>query len=111
MIDLNHSQPMRKIPMLTKKVRAMKTSEMVEAKEMALQSFIKRNFKHFNAAVLRDAADAYVEHLAKGGKMFLAMAADVRVEKDEVGRARWNEGRASQREREREREKREIRER
>ena len=39
-----------------------------------VRDFIERNFRHFNAAVLKDAAAAYREHLAKGGKMFLAMA-------------------------------------
>ena len=40
----------------------------------AIKNFIKENFKHFNAAVLAEAAEAWVEHLKKGGKMFLAMA-------------------------------------
>lgn len=39
-----------------------------------LRDFVKNNFKHFNAAALHDAAEAWVEHLGKGGKMFLAMA-------------------------------------
>ena len=39
-----------------------------------LREFIKTNFKHFNAAVLHDAAEGWVEHLKKNGKMFLAMA-------------------------------------
>ncbi len=52
----------------------MKISGVVETKDMTIQNFIKKNFRHFNAAVLRDAADAYGAHLAKGGKMFLAMA-------------------------------------
>jgi deoxyhypusine synthase len=40
----------------------------------SVRKFITRNFKHFNAAVLQDAAEAYVRHLRKGGTMFLAMA-------------------------------------
>jgi len=40
----------------------------------AVKDFIFHNFRHFNAAVVKDAAEAYVEHLKKGGKMFLAMA-------------------------------------
>ena len=36
-------------------------------------SFIKRNFRHFNAAALVDAADAYRELLAVGGKMFVTL--------------------------------------
>ena len=41
---------------------------------MSVQEFIKRHFRHFNAAVVVDAAEAYQAHLAAGGKMFLAMA-------------------------------------
>ena len=39
-----------------------------------IKEFIKDNFKHFNAGALRDASEGWVEHLKKGGKMFLAMA-------------------------------------
>src|SRR6202142_3061302 len=41
---------------------------------MSVKEFIKRNFRHFNAAVVVDAAEAYNKYLAEGGKMFLAMA-------------------------------------
>ena len=40
----------------------------------AVGEFIKRNFKHFNAAVVVDASKAYIELLDSGGKMFLVMA-------------------------------------
>jgi len=40
----------------------------------AVGNFIKRNFKHFNAAVVVDASKAYIELLDSGGKMFLVMA-------------------------------------
>ena len=36
--------------------------------------FIQDNFKHFNAATLREASDAYIDLLDRGGKMFPAMA-------------------------------------
>jgi deoxyhypusine synthase len=36
--------------------------------------FIKHHFRHFNAAVIVDAAEAYRRHLEQGGKMLLAMA-------------------------------------
>lgn len=39
----------------------------------AIKSFIKKNYRHFNAAVVIDAAQAYIDHLEKGGKMFLTM--------------------------------------
>ena len=40
----------------------------------AVKEFIKHHYRHFNAAVIVDAAEAYNAHLNKGGKMFLAMA-------------------------------------
>ena len=36
--------------------------------------FIERNFRHFNAATLHEAAESYKDLLGRGGKMFLAMA-------------------------------------
>jgi deoxyhypusine synthase len=39
-----------------------------------VKDFISRHYRHFNAAVVIDAAQAYVDHLAKGGKMFLTLA-------------------------------------
>jgi deoxyhypusine synthase len=39
-----------------------------------ISSFVKRHYRHFNAATLVEAAEAYGEHLARGGKMFLTLA-------------------------------------
>ena len=39
-----------------------------------IKNFIQQHFRHFNAAVVVDASEAYVKHLQGGGKMFLAMA-------------------------------------
>ena len=39
-----------------------------------VKSFIKKNFKHFNSAVIVDAAEAYIKLLDSNGKMFLVMA-------------------------------------
>jgi deoxyhypusine synthase len=39
-----------------------------------VSNFIDRHYRHFNAAALKDAADAYIRHLDAGGQMFLAMA-------------------------------------
>lgn len=39
-----------------------------------IKNFMKEHFKHFNAATVVDAAEAYCELLDSGGKMFLAMA-------------------------------------
>lgn len=39
-----------------------------------VSAFIDRHFRHFNAAALKDAADAYGSHIDAGGQMFVAMA-------------------------------------
>ena len=51
----------------------MKTQMATEKKGTAIRDFIKRNFRHFNAAVIVDAADAFINHLNKGGKMFVTL--------------------------------------
>src|ERR1700757_2847929 len=40
----------------------------------AITSFIKHHYRHFNAAALIDASEAYIKHLASGGKMFMTIA-------------------------------------
>jgi deoxyhypusine synthase len=40
----------------------------------AVRDFITHHYRHFNAAVVIDAAKAWEEHLAKGGKMLLTVA-------------------------------------
>src|SRR5207249_10882674 len=42
----------------------------------SISQFIDRNFRHFNAAALKDAADAYIAHLDGGGKMMITVAGD-----------------------------------
>ena len=37
-------------------------------------TFIKHHYRHFNAASLLEAADAFVDHLDRGGVMFLTLA-------------------------------------
>jgi len=39
-----------------------------------VKDFLKKNFRHFNAAVVIDAAEAYVKHLEGGHRMFFTMA-------------------------------------
>ena len=39
-----------------------------------ISGFLKHHFRHFNAATLVEAAEAYKQHLANGGKMFLTLA-------------------------------------
>src|SRR5690606_23224737 len=43
-------------------------------KNATVTEFLKHHFRHFNAATVVEAADAYRAHLEGGGKMFLAMA-------------------------------------
>src|SRR5689334_10001135 len=40
----------------------------------SISEFIDRHYRHFNAAVLKDAADAYIAHLDRGGKMMITLA-------------------------------------
>ncbi len=39
-----------------------------------ISEFIDRHYRHFNAAVVKDAADAYIAHLNAGGKMMITLA-------------------------------------
>ncbi|MEQ8486349.1 MAG: deoxyhypusine synthase family protein [Pseudomonadales bacterium] len=40
----------------------------------AIKNFIKHHYRHFNAAALVDAAEAYVRHMDAGGKMMVTLA-------------------------------------
>ena len=40
----------------------------------SITAFLKRNFQHFNAASLVEAADSYTKHLYNNGEMLLALA-------------------------------------
>ncbi len=42
--------------------------------DMTVKDFIRHNYRHFNAAVVVDASEAYLKHLAGGGKMFMTLA-------------------------------------
>src|SRR5580698_8257708 len=39
-----------------------------------VSQFIRRHYRHFNAAALVDAADGYVAHLKSGGRMMICLA-------------------------------------
>lgn len=41
---------------------------------MTIRSFMKRNYKHFNAAVCVDAAEAWLTHIKDSGKMLVSLA-------------------------------------
>ena len=47
---------------------------MPQSTDGPITEFVKRNFRHFNAAVVVDAAEAWIRHLDSGGKMFLTLA-------------------------------------
>jgi deoxyhypusine synthase len=56
------------------KVLPAKPSAVEPAATGAVSAFIADHFRHFNAATLHDAAEAYVAHLAKGGQMLVSLA-------------------------------------
>lgn len=41
---------------------------------MSIRDFVKKNYRHFNAATLVDAADAYVQRLKAGDKILVTLA-------------------------------------
>src|SRR4029450_1051330 len=45
----------------------------------SISQFIDRHYRHFNAAALKDAADAYIAHLDRGGKMMITLAGGMRT--------------------------------
>ena len=51
----------------------MKAQETVD-QFAVVKDFLKKHYRHFNAAVVIDAAEAYARHLKKGGKMFVTLA-------------------------------------
>ena len=67
--------------MTTKEAAAPKPSKSKSLKPgntaqhfAAVKDFITYNYRHFNAAVVIDAAQAWVDHLKQGNKMFFTMA-------------------------------------
>src|SRR5271156_2380802 len=45
-----------------------------QKKMTSIKEFIKHHYRHFNSAVVVDAAEAYFQHLKSGGKMFVTLA-------------------------------------
>lgn len=41
---------------------------------MSVRKFVRHHYRHFNAAVVVDASEAYIRHLKKGGKMMVTLA-------------------------------------
>jgi deoxyhypusine synthase len=48
--------------------------ELGRVKSGSVSQFIDHHYRHFNAAVLKEAADAYIDHLKHGGKMMITLA-------------------------------------
>src|SRR3954469_430287 len=63
---------------MNKAKRRSKSPEEINAalaaKKGPISKFIARNYRHFNAAALLDAAKGYEAHLAAGGKMLMTIA-------------------------------------
>ena len=53
---------------------AKQIAKVDRVKTASISQFIDRHYRHFNAAVLKDAADAYIAHLDRGGKMMITLA-------------------------------------
>ncbi|HTV63045.1 MAG TPA: deoxyhypusine synthase family protein, partial [Verrucomicrobiae bacterium] len=49
-------------------------AKIKQTKSGPISQFIRRHYRHFNAAALVDAADAYVKHLDEGGRMMICLA-------------------------------------
>jgi deoxyhypusine synthase len=49
-------------------------TDMDKKSNQPISRFIERNFRHFNAAALKDAAEAYQKHLSEDGKMLITIA-------------------------------------
>jgi deoxyhypusine synthase len=54
--------------------RTEQAANVRRAKAGPISEFVDRHYRHFNAAVLKDAADAYCDHLDGGGKMMITVA-------------------------------------
>jgi len=46
----------------------------MQNESQAIRAFVDRHFHHFNAAALKDAANGWIDLLARGDRMFLTMA-------------------------------------
>jgi len=54
--------------------RTGEAANVQRVKAGPISEFIDRHYRHFNAAVLKEAADAYIKHLDAGGKMMITLA-------------------------------------
>lgn len=54
--------------------KQVKQETLIMGSPMKISDFIRHHYRHFNAAVVVEAAQAWVSHLKKGGKMFVTLA-------------------------------------
>src|SRR5256884_985416 len=54
--------------------RTRTSPQVSQVKPGSVSRFIDQHFRHFNAAVVKDAADAYIAHLNGGGEMMITLA-------------------------------------
>ncbi len=59
--------------MATKQETLTRTASLSKA-DGPVKQFIQRNYKHFNAAVVIDAAEGWIKHLENGDKMLVTLA-------------------------------------
>ncbi len=63
------------MPTQTQMPKKMKVGSASALKNgTTVKKFIEHHYRHFNAAVVVDAAQAYIDHLKGGGKMFVTLA-------------------------------------
>ncbi len=51
----------------------MMNTSVATRRDGAISSFMKHHYRHFNAAVVMDASEAYIRHLSTGGRMFVTL--------------------------------------
>ena len=64
----------RVIDFAVQRKRTGEAANVHRLKAGPISDFIDRHYRHFNGAVLKDAADAYIKHLEDGGKMMITLA-------------------------------------
>src|SRR6202011_4718019 len=64
----------RVIDFSVQRQRTGEAANVHRVKAGPISEFIDRHYRHFNAAVVKDAADAYIAHINGGGKMMITLA-------------------------------------
>ena len=60
--------------MFTNDEKRMTKNEIKKMSKGPISQFMEKNYLHFNAAAMMDAAKGYVTHLDEGGKMMITLA-------------------------------------